>query len=153
MNFQTAVATCFRNYVTFSGRASRPEYWYFFLFSILVSLGLSIVDTAMFGPVEGMGGSNGPLAGLFSLAIFLPSLAVGARRLHDSDRSGWWLLLVLIPVLGFLVLIYFFVQPGTDGPNRFGPGPGRAANSPGAPADRRDSYSRSNIPRVDRDDD
>lgn len=62
-------------------------------------------------------------------------------------------MLVLIPVLGFLVLIYFFVQPGTDGPNRFGPGPGRAANSPGAPADGRDSYSRSNIPRVDRDDD
>lgn len=153
MNFQTAVATCLRNYVTFSGRASRPEYWYFFLFSILVSLGLSIVDTAMFGPVEGMGGSNGPLASLFSLAIFLPSLAVGVRRLHDSDRSGWWLLLVLIPVLGFLVLIYFFVQPGTNGPNRFGPGSGRTANSPGAPADRRDSYSRSNIPRVDRDDD
>lgn len=153
MNFQTAVATCLRNYVTFSGRASRPEYWYFFLFSILVSLGLSILDSAMFGPMDGMGGGNGPLASLFSLAIFLPSLAVGVRRLHDSDRSGWWLLLVLIPVLGFLVLIYFFVQAGTNGPNRFGPGSGRDANRPDAPADRRDSYSRSNIPRVDRDDD
>lgn len=106
-----AVTLFFTNYVNFSGRSNRGEYWWAFLAIFLISLGLSILDMAL---------GIGLLGGLFSLATLLPGLAIGARRLHDIDKSGWWLLIGLIPLVGFLVLIYFFVQPPNPGPNRFG---------------------------------
>lgn len=106
-----AVTLFFANYVNFSGRSNRGEYWWAFLAIFLISLGLSILDMAL---------GIGLLGGLFSLATLLPGLAIGARRLHDIDKSGWWLLIGLIPLVGFLVLIYFFVQPPNPGPNRFG---------------------------------
>ncbi len=115
MGFTTAVRTCFQKYATFSGRAPRPEYWWWVLFQVVVS----VVVMALTGAPTG----GNTIQGLVSLALLLPSLAVGARRLHDMGRSGWWLLLGLIPVLGFLVLLFWFVQPGQAGTNRFGPSP------------------------------
>lgn len=115
MNFQTSVKTCLNKFIDFSGRASRAEYWWFFLFSLIASLVGSIVD-AMLSITFGF-------EGLISLALLLPSLAVSVRRLKDTDRSGWWLLLVFIPIVGWLVLLYFFVQKGTAGENRFGADP------------------------------
>jgi uncharacterized membrane protein YhaH (DUF805 family) len=111
MNFQQAVASVFRNYANFNGRAARSEYWWFVLFSFLVSAVLTLID------------GSGLLSGIWSLIVLLPSLAVGARRLHDTDRSGWWLLIMLVPLIGFIVLIWFFVTRGNDGPNRFGADP------------------------------
>lgn len=114
--FQAAVKTCFDKYATFTGRARRPEYWYFVLFSFVASLILSIVDATMFG-LEGLS----PLSTLFSLAILVPSLAVGARRLHDIGRSGWWQLIILIPLIGFIVLIVFLATRGDEEANKYGP--------------------------------
>jgi len=111
MGFGDAISTCFRKYVDFSGRAVRSEYWFFVLFQVLVIVVLSIVDAIL---------GIGVLSTLASLAFLLPSLAVGARRLHDTDKSAWWLLIGLIPLIGAIVLIVFFCQPGTPGANRFG---------------------------------
>ena len=104
MTFGESISTCFRKYVAFGGRATRSEYWWFVLFTFLVSLVASFVSQA--------------LSSLFSLAVLLPSIAVGVRRLHDTDRSGWFLLLWLIPVIGWIILIVFAVQEGKE-PNRF----------------------------------
>ncbi|GAA5078006.1 DUF805 domain-containing protein [Roseibacterium beibuensis] len=122
MDFMTAVKTVLGKYATFSGRAQRSEFWWFYLFSLIVSAVLQMVDRALFGTLVG-GQDVDILAPLFRLAILLPGLAVGARRLHDTDRSGWWLLIALIPIVGFLVLLYFFVQRGTAGPNQHGADP------------------------------
>jgi uncharacterized membrane protein YhaH (DUF805 family) len=99
MNFSQAISTCFSKYATFTGRASRPEFWWFFLFQILIS-----IVASMFGEV---------VNGLVSLALLLPALAVGARRLHDIGKSGWWQLIALT-IIGLLVLIYWWVQPGNN---------------------------------------
>ena len=125
MDFQTAVRACLQKYVTFSGRAARPEFWYFVLFAILANVAASIVDRALFG---GSGGS-GPVGGLIGLALFLPNLAVGVRRLHDTDRSGWWLLIGFIPLAGAIVLLIWFVRRGTAGSNRFGADPQEASGA------------------------
>jgi uncharacterized membrane protein YhaH (DUF805 family) len=109
MNFFDAVKVCFAKYVDFSGRALRSEYWYFVLFVLLAELCLNII--------------NRRLGIAFNLAIILPHLAVGARRLHDTDRSAWWLLLSLIPIIGWVVLIIWYCQPGEDRLNRFGDAP------------------------------
>jgi uncharacterized membrane protein YhaH (DUF805 family) len=102
MTFTQAVKTCLRKYVTFSGRASRSEYWWFFLFLILGSFVMSLVDSALFGfePSEAHPDAQGPLAGLFGLATLLPALAAGWRRMHDSGRSGLYLLYPLIAIIG-----------------------------------------------------
>ncbi|HXH22216.1 MAG TPA: DUF805 domain-containing protein [Dehalococcoidia bacterium] len=108
-----------RKYADFSGRARRAEYWMFALINLLISIGLAIIDTAILG-IEG---SVGVLGSLYGLAVLIPSLAVGVRRLHDTNRSGWWLLIGLIPVLGAIVLIIFFVQDSDPGVNQYGPNP------------------------------
>ncbi|MEM8569570.1 MAG: DUF805 domain-containing protein [Pseudomonadota bacterium] len=147
--FGEAISVCLRNYVTFSGRASRSEYWYFFLFNILVGIGTAIFDTAVFG-IEN---EFSPINALASLALFLPALSVLFRRLHDTDRSGWWVGALWIGMLalglGFgalaaidpyaadefgglvsviaiaavvygIVILVFLCQRGTPGPNRYG---------------------------------
>jgi uncharacterized membrane protein YhaH (DUF805 family) len=116
-----SVITCFQKYVDFSGRAARPEFWWFALFTLVVSLLIQMVLGYW-------------IANLFSLAVLLPSLAVGARRLHDMGKSGWFQLLWMIPILGWAVMIYWLVQP-TAGPNQYGDGPSvhvPAAMPPGA---------------------
>lgn len=110
-----------KKYATFSGRAQRAEYWYFVLFYILISVVLTVVDdiTGTFSTEFGMG----LLSGLLALALLIPSIAVSVRRLHDTGRSGWWLLLVLIPFIGAIVLIIFMVQNSSPDANEYGPNP------------------------------
>ena len=109
---QKAVKTCLTKYVDFNGRAARPEFWWFVLAQFVVGLILNIVL-----PV---------LGGLFSLAVLLPSLAAGARRLHDIGKSGWWQLLGFIPILGWILLIYWAAQPGEPAVNQWGNPPDTA---------------------------
>jgi uncharacterized membrane protein YhaH (DUF805 family) len=119
MNFGQAIASGFSKYVTFSGRAIRSEYWLWVLFTVIGGLATGILDGAMF-PSSGPTGS--PLNGIFELVTFLPTFAVNVRRLHDIDRTGWWLLLVFTGI-GIFWLIYWDCKRGTPGPNRFGPDP------------------------------
>lgn len=123
MSFGDSITSAFRQYATFSGRARRSEYWWFFLFQFLVSIAAAIVD-ATIGTDDLFGeGGWGLVQLLVFLPLFLPGLAVSARRLHDTNRSGWWLLIGLIPLVGLIVLLVFFVFDSTPGPNRYGPSP------------------------------
>ena len=97
MSFIDAVKTCFAKYADFDGCASRPEFWWWVLFTSIAALALRSLSYS--------------LSGAFSLATLLPSIAVTARRLHDTDRSGWWQLLYFLPVIGWLILIFFCVEP------------------------------------------
>ena len=123
MTFSQAIGTVFSKYATFQGRAGRPEFWWWVLFVILVSLVTQFIDGMFIGPMLGYesfdadGGQ--PLSLVVSLGLLLPNLAVSVRRLHDIDRSGWWLLIGLVPLIGVIVLIFWYVQPGTEGGNRF----------------------------------
>lgn len=112
--------TVLKKYAVFEGRANRPEYWYFFLFNLLISFGLGFVD-GIAGMVMDTG--IGILGGLYSLFVLIPSLAVAVRRLHDTGRSGWWLLIALIPIVGTIILIVFLVQEGDPQANEYGPNP------------------------------
>ncbi len=109
-----------KNYVGFSGRARRSEFWYFTLFNLIFAVILSVIDHVL-GLTDQYG--VGPLYCLYLLAIILPSLAVEFRRLHDTNRSAWWILIAFVPIVGFIVLLVFFCQSGTAGENRFGPDP------------------------------
>ncbi|MDY0971342.1 DUF805 domain-containing protein [Siccibacter turicensis] len=109
-----------KNYVGFRGRACRKEYWMFILVNIILTVVLSLVDK-MLGWQRA--GGEGVLTTLYGIFLFLPGWAVHFRRLHDTDRSAWWLLLLLIPVVGWLVILIFNCQRGTAGANRFGPVP------------------------------
>jgi uncharacterized membrane protein YhaH (DUF805 family) len=112
-----------RKYASFSGRARRREYWWFEVFTALVVAALTIVDGFIVGwDMIGVYGL-GPLGAIAVLAFFLPNLAVSVRRLHDRDKSGWWLLITLVPLIGFLFLFYNYISAGTPGDNRFGPDP------------------------------
>jgi uncharacterized membrane protein YhaH (DUF805 family) len=121
MNLLEAIKSGFSNYVNFSGRAVRSEFWYWTLFVIVLVGVLGIIDQRL-NPGVSLGAFS-IFNGLVSLALILPGLAVAIRRLHDIDRTGWWVLLGFIPVIGTLWLIYWACQPGTSGPNRFGPDP------------------------------
>jgi uncharacterized membrane protein YhaH (DUF805 family) len=118
MNFAQAIKSGFSHYVTFSGRAFRSEYWFWALFVAIGMTVTAILDIAIFG--YSLGAS--PIKTLFELVTFLPSLAVASRRLHDTDRTAWWLLL-LITLIGVIALIVWYCEKGTPGPNRFGPDP------------------------------
>ena len=120
MNFPSAIRTCFQKYAAFEGRALRSEYWWFALFLFVASIVTDLMDIALFGL---MSSDFGPLNTLFSLGTLIPSLAAGARRLHDRGRSGWWQLLWIVPVIGWIVLLYWLVTEGDAGPNCFGPHP------------------------------
>ena len=99
-----------KKYAVFEGRARRTEYWMFTLVNIIITLVLAAL-------------SFGTLESIYGLLVFIPSLAVSVRRLHDTGRSGWWLLIGLIPLLGALVLIYFFILDSQPGDNQYGPNP------------------------------
>ncbi|MEM8744990.1 MAG: DUF805 domain-containing protein [Pseudomonadota bacterium] len=126
MTFTQAVKTGFSNYATFSGRAERPDFWWWVLFAIAVNLASNAIDAYLIAPALGLPSfgehSAQPLSLVVALALLLPGLAVSVRRLHDIDRSGWWILIAFIPIIGLIILIYWYVQPGTAGENRFGPG-------------------------------
>ena len=108
MDFLTAIKTCFSKYATFKGRARRSEFWVWWLFTFIVGLILGWI------PVIGW---------IISIALIIPNLAVGARRLHDTGRSGWWQLLQLLPIVGIIVLIVFWVQDSNAGENQYGANP------------------------------
>lgn len=110
-----------RKYATFEGRARRKEYWFFILFNVLAVVVLGIIDVVLGTSSKETG--LGLLSGLYLLAVLLPALAVTVRRLHDTDRSGWWILINFIPVIGAFVLLIFTLLDGTPGSNRFGPSP------------------------------
>ena len=110
-----------KKYAVFKGRARRKEYWMFVLFNILASILVTIIDMAFFGISETAG--IGILTTLYSLAVIIPYLAVTIRRLHDSGRSGWWFLLILIPLIGPLVVFVFTLLDSTPGENRWGDNP------------------------------
>ncbi len=114
MNFGQAISSGFSNYVQFSGRAIRSEYWYWVLFTVVGSIVAGIIDAVLGITV---------IDPLFGLATILPSIAVAIRRLHDLDRTGWWIFLSLIPLIGWIILIIWYCTRGTIGPNRFGPDP------------------------------
>lgn len=139
MSFMDSITTCFGKYATFKGRASRSEFWYFALFVWVSIIVLSFVDSAIFGPREvvmmsasdslatgmsfDMSWQPQPITAIFMLATLLPNISVMVRRLHDTARSGWWYWIILIPLIGFIVLLVFFVGKGTDGDNDYGPDP------------------------------
>lgn len=108
-------------YATFEGRASRKELWYFILVNIIIGIGLSFIDalTGTFNSDIGMG----LLSGIYTVAIIIPSIAVQVRRLHDTNLSGFWFLLCLIPFVGGIALIILYVRDSTPGENKYGPNP------------------------------
>ena len=120
MGFFSAIKVCFAKYATFRGRARRSEYWFFTLFIILSSVVASVLDAAVAGNTAG---HLTVFSGILWVAIFLPSLAVTARRLHDTDRSGWWMLISLVPVIGGILLLVWVCKRGDDSSNRFGQSP------------------------------
>lgn len=115
-----------RRFADFRGRARRREYWSFFVGNVLVGLALGFVDALIQGTA---GAGVGVLGLLFVAMVVVPGLAASVRRLHDTGRSGWWLLVALVPILGPLSLLAFYLQDGDPGPNRFGPSPKRTLAS------------------------
>lgn len=115
-----------KKYATFEGRAGRTEYWFFVLFNVLAVIVLAIIDGVLGTFREEAG--IGLLSGVYALAVLIPSIAVLVRRLHDTDRSGWWILISFVPLIGEIVLLVFALLDGTPGDNRYGPNPkGEAA--------------------------
>jgi uncharacterized membrane protein YhaH (DUF805 family) len=110
-----------KNYANFNGRARRKEYWYFVLFNFIVAFVLGFID-GMTGSVSSEGGI-GLLGGIYTLAVLIPGFAVSVRRLHDTERSGWWLLIALVPLIGAIVLLVFMVQDSKAGSNQYGENP------------------------------
>jgi len=129
VGFSEAIQSGFNNYANFEGRASRPAYWWWFLFTWIVSIIAQLLDNMT--RIGGIGSESylnmwvGIISAIVGLALFLPSLGVMIRRLHDTDRSGWWWLIGIIPIIGWIILIFFLASPGTPGENRYGPPPVR----------------------------
>ena len=117
-----AVRKAAARYADFRGRASRPEFWWCVLAIWIIGFVAQFLDRLIFGRAIGPEGfDGGPVSFLLVILVLLPGLALAVRRLHDSGRSGWWLLLEFIPVIGWLLLLFFYVQRSDPGPNRFGP--------------------------------
>ena len=112
MNYYLSVL---KKYAVFSGRARRAEYWYFVLFNMIIGIVLGIIDGGI--------GSGSILSGIYPLAVLIPSIAVSVRRLHDTNHSGWWLLINLLPLIGTIILVVFLVRDSQPGKNQYGPNP------------------------------
>jgi uncharacterized membrane protein YhaH (DUF805 family) len=112
MGFADAVRTCLSKYVDFQGRAMRSEFWWFALFNIIVQVVTTVIDRGVLNyPI---------LSTIATLALILPGIAVSVRRLHDTDRSGWWLLISFIPLIGAILLLVWYCTKGSVSQNRFG---------------------------------
>lgn len=110
---KTSVNTVvFKNYVNFEGRATRPEYWWFVLAYAIVNIILSLIPRV--GTI---------LSGILGLAVLIPSIGVAVRRLHDINKSGWWLLIALVPIVGYIIVILWLVKPSDNGENQYGERP------------------------------
>lgn len=108
-NFGEAVQEAFKNVFTYTGRASRSSFWYFYLFTVVVNIVVRLIP----------GSAGTALGGLIGLVFFFTMLPLAARRLHDTDRSGYWLFLILLPIIGWIWLLVYYVLPGTPGPNKY----------------------------------
>jgi len=125
VDFPEAVKLAFQRYIDFSGRSSRAEYWWFTLFIVLVDVIVTAVDTVVLGTdLWGIG----LLSAVWQLATLIPSIAIGVRRLHDIDKSGWWILLWFVLVIGWIVLLVWAIKRGDGGPNKYGPDPRQATS-------------------------
>jgi uncharacterized membrane protein YhaH (DUF805 family) len=134
-----------KKYAVFNDRAEKKEFWYFSLFVVIFSIALAFIDAfipgfdtffeiplpeqlnATYGSTYSTPSGVGLLGGIYALAMAIPSLSIAVRRLHDTDRTGWWLLLVLLPLIGIIVLMVFWAKDSTPGENRYGPDSGAAA--------------------------
>jgi len=105
-----------KKYAVFDGRATRSEYWYFILFHILISVGINIVAVSLNEALSFLGT-------IYALGVFLPSLGVGFRRLHDTGHSAWWMLIGIIPIVGTIILIVFLAGDSEEGSNKYGSNP------------------------------
>ena len=114
-----------KKYAVFSGRARRKEYWLFYLFNLIFAFVLYFIDHVA-GLVDS-GSGFGPLGGLYALAVLIPHIAVSVRRLHDTNRSGWWTLIAFIPLIGAIVILVFLASDSQTGSNRYGPNPKEVA--------------------------
>ena len=115
MNFTQAISSGFSRYFDFRTRSSRSEYWYWTLFSIVVSVAATMLDALIFSGAA-------ILDAISSFALFIPGIAVAARRLHDINRTAWWIL-IAFTIIGILLLLYWYIQPGNRGDNDYGPNP------------------------------
>ena len=122
MSFGRAIALGFSKYLDFTGRASRSEFWFWVLFAVIGAIVTNTLDAAIFVYHNSVSPLNSPLSNIFTVVALLPSLAVATRRLHDVDRTGWWMLLVFTGI-GIIALLYWQGQEGTPNQNRFGPNP------------------------------
>lgn len=120
--FSEAFPMVMKKYATFSGRASRPEFWYFWLTCFLVNFVFNLI-AQLLGPESAASGIIAIVQGLFSLAVVIPYIAVAVRRLHDTNRTGWWCLLLLVPVIGWIIFLIFLAGAPTPGTNMYGPQP------------------------------
>ncbi|MBV7407620.1 DUF805 domain-containing protein [Maritimibacter sp. DP1N21-5] len=153
MNMMEAVRAVFSKYAVFKGRSRRAELWWFVLFCFIVNIVLGVVDSVLFGTTTETGSlatgdynfsssTDTPiLSMIFGLATLIPSIAVGVRRLHDINKSGWWILIGLIPLIGIIILIVWYAKAGDKGGNRFGPDPIDGAGGGGG-------YAPSSVPPV-----
>ncbi len=125
MTFQDAIKSGYQNYATFSGRSTRSAFWWWTLFQVIASIAIGLIfgsgHMVRDGATMNMNYEGGLVSNLWSLANLLPSVAVAVRRLHDIDKSGWWLFIALIPLVGWIFLIVWYCTKGTLGANRFGP--------------------------------
>ncbi len=125
MGFGAAVSSGLSKYASFSGRARRSEFWWFYLFTFVVIIAGVVLDAVL--------GTSGIFYGVTVLALILPNIAIAVRRLHDIDKSGWSYLLYFIPLAGFIIMIVFSCKEGTRGPNRYGADPKGGAEQYGYP--------------------
>jgi uncharacterized membrane protein YhaH (DUF805 family) len=133
-----------RKYAVFNGRAARPEFWWFVLYNLIVAAVINLVAGII------VGRSSGQVVGdLYSLAVLLPSLGVGIRRLHDTNRTGWWYLLVFLPIIGWIVLIVFLAMASDPGSNNYGPNPQNPDPEPALHFDPQTGERLSPAPRFD----
>ena len=129
MNYYLSVL---KKYAVFSGRASRAEYWYFVLFNVIIYIVLAIVENMMgFGRL--WGGNMGVLTLTYEVAVIIPSLAVMVRRLHDTNRTGFWVLINVIPLIGFIIILVFACTDSQPGDNQYGPNPKGITSVPPMP--------------------
>lgn len=123
MGMQEAVRACLNKYATINGRARRAEYWWFYLFVIIIQVVLMIVAGLLGAVLPPLATVAIVILGIVMLGLIIPGFCVTIRRMHDLDKSGWWVLIALVPAVGGLILLYFMVSRGTEGDNRFGPDP------------------------------
>ncbi len=117
MNFRISVIKCFMLYTVFNGRAGKAEFWWFFLFCGILGVMASVVDSTL--GLDKAAGGNGIFTSLIQIATFLPSMAVGSRRLHDTNRSGWWQLLWIVVIIGWIPLIMWLASKSKED-NKYG---------------------------------